>query len=170
MTAEPVTEPMLHSDGSRGLTIADVPRDVENLRYDLIEGSLTVTPLGDAEHQKLVTRLAAVLLTRVPEVLEVAAGVNVIDGVYTVLEPDVAVYDPTFLTEGGLGVRPEGLRFVIEVTSPTTWRRDLTIKRSLYGAWGVPYLVVDRRSDPHKLEVFGDLPDYAAGLLKAPPA
>jgi Uma2 family endonuclease len=67
-------------------------------------------------------------------------------------------------------VTPQGLRLVVEITSPSTWRRDLTIKRSLYAAWDVPYLVVDRRSDPHRLEVFGALPDFAAELLKHPPA
>jgi Uma2 family endonuclease len=165
MTAEPVS----WAARSGLLSVGDLLRGAEGMRCELIDGSLTVTPLGDAEHQDLVGRYYTALVASIPAELRALPGVNVIDGSYTVLQPDVVVIDPALLTDDGLGVTPEGLRLVVEITSPSTWRRDLTIKRSLYAAWGVPYLVVDRRSDPHKLEVFGDLPDYAAGLVKAPP-
>jgi len=50
---------------------------------------------------------------------------------------------------------------VIEVTSASTCRRDLSIKRELYLEWKVPYVVVDRTSGPYTLSAHGPpLPEW----------
>jgi Uma2 family endonuclease len=149
------------------LTVDDLPTDEQGVRFELIDGSLYVTPLGDFEHQRLILNYAFLIKPQLPQGLEVLAGVNVIVGEQTLVEPDVAVVDPMFVTKAGLGVAPEGLRFVVEVTSPSTRRRDLSIKRELYREWGVPYLVVDRSTDPFTTHVEGELPHYGESLIGA---
>jgi Uma2 family endonuclease len=143
------------------LTIADLPLDVQGVRIELIDGSLYVTPLGDFEHQRLISDYTYLIRPHVPAGLEVLAGVNVIVGEQTLVEPDIAVVDPSFVTRNGLGVSPDGLLFIAEITSPSTRRRDLTEKRELYREWKVPYLIIDRATDPFTMRTEGNLPPYA---------
>jgi Uma2 family endonuclease len=163
MTASTVN--LIDLAGQRALQIEDLPREVSNIRHELIDGSLYVTPLADFEHQVLATTLAMSLSPGIPDGAVALAGVNVILGSQTFVEPDVAVVDPAHLVHDGLGVSPKGLLFVVEITSPSTRRRDLTIKRQLYGEWEVPYLVVDRSTSPHTYTGYGDLPTWAGVVL-----
>jgi Uma2 family endonuclease len=156
----------LWARAARGeLTTDDLPNDIPGVRLELINGSLIVTPLGDFEHQAILTRLCIRLEPCLPQGLTVVAGVNVIRGLNTVLIPDVAVVDPQHLVQGGLGVAPEGLALAIEVSSPSTRVHDLTTKRELYRQWDVPYLIVDRVTAPPTLRVEIDLPEWAGILL-----
>jgi len=59
----------------------------------------------------------------------------------------------------------QGPSFAVEITSPSTRRRDLTIKRQLYDEWKVPYLVVDRGTSPHTYIGYGGQPAWAAVVL-----
>ncbi|HST83485.1 MAG TPA: Uma2 family endonuclease [Kineosporiaceae bacterium] len=163
MTASTVN--LIDLAGQRPLQIEDLPREVDNVRYELIDGSLYVTPLADYEHQDLVLKIAMLLAAKNPQGSTVLPGVNVILGSQTIVEPDVAVVDPAHLVHDGLGVSPKGLLFVVEITSPSTRRRDLTIKRQLYSEWEVPYLVVDRSTSPHTYAGYGDLPTWAGVVL-----
>jgi Uma2 family endonuclease len=105
--------------------------------------------------------LGQVLAARIPPGLRVAPGINVIVGEQTLVIPDVAVIDPDHLTHRDLGVTPAGLRVVLEVTSASTRRRGLSIKRELYGEWKVPYVVVDRNSGPYTVTTYGPpLPEW----------
>ena len=146
------------------VTVDDLPEDVDNLRIELIDGSVYVTPLGDYEHQDLVMECSVLIRADVPDGLRVLPGVNVIIGEQTLVIPDVAVVDPSFVVHRGLGVSPDGLRLAVEVSSPSTRRRDLTLKRELYREWGVPYLIVDRSTAPFTLRHDGALPPYAKAL------
>jgi hypothetical protein len=74
------------------------------------------------------------------------------------------VVDPAHLVHDGLGVSPKGLLFAVEITSPSTRRRDLTIKRDLYAEWEVPYLLVDRSTSPHRYTAYGELPAWAGAV------
>lgn len=155
-------ELLLHA--ARGpLTIDDLP-DVEAARCELIDGSLYVSPLADLNHQGLVTRFVLLLSGLIPDVVAVYPGVNIIQGQGTIVGPDVVVADPAAVVRRGLGVRPDGVRLAIEISSPSTRRRDLTLKRDLYAEWGVPYLFVDRRRDPFATVVEGELPPYGVAV------
>jgi Uma2 family endonuclease len=149
---------------TRPLTIDDLPEQDEPGRAELIDGSLYVTPLGDLEHQRIAFALAVALQSAVPAGLEVFAGVNVVEHDQTIVIPDVAVVDPLQAVRNGLGVSPKGVVLVVEVTSPSTRRTDLTAKRDLYEEWGVPYLVIDRRRTGTARSVFGTLPDWASSI------
>jgi Uma2 family endonuclease len=50
----------------------------------------------------------------------------------------VTVINPDHLTHRDLGISPAGLELMIEVTSASTRRRDLSIKRELYLEGKVP--------------------------------
>jgi Uma2 family endonuclease len=143
----------------RPLTIADLPED-EVGRTELIDGSVYVTPAADVEHQILATAWARRLSDSAPPPLVASIGGNVIADEQTVLIPDVWVIHPAHVVRGGLGVDPVGLTLAVEITSASTRARDLTIKRDLYEAWGVPYIVVDRGTQPHAVTVFGELPPW----------
>ena len=142
---------LLQVASHRLLTIDDLP---DERGFELIDGSMYVSPLGDVEHQDLCLRYAMALQPHLAGGCMALAGVNVIEGGKTLVEPDVAVFDADYQVRSGLGVSPEGLRFVIEVTSPSTRRRDLTVKQNLYYEWKVPYLVVDRGTTPYTFRSF----------------
>jgi Uma2 family endonuclease len=141
------------------LTIADLPED-GRLRHELIDGSMIVTPSPDLQHQALVMEYVAALRAVTPADLTVLASVNVIESDVTLVIPDVAIVDIQGATADGLGVTPGAVRLIVEVTSPSTRRHDLKTKRDLYESWAVPYIVVDRRTVPFTVSVFGDVPSY----------
>ncbi len=145
-----------------GFTIADLPA---NARVELIDGSMYVSPGADLSHQRLVMELSNLLGLVAPSGLLVLPSVNVIAGDGTLVMPDVAIVDPVFEVANGLGVSPEGLIVAIEVTSRSTRRKDLTIKRDLYAEWGVPLVIIDRKETPHRQSVFGVLPEWAANAF-----
>jgi Uma2 family endonuclease len=178
MSAEPI-EPLdaldlalarvMHAARRRPLTIADVATlDRTVGRTELIDGVLLLTPNPDAEHLRLSRRLANQLDLLVPPGCEALEGVNVFEpGTDKALYmPDVAVIQTEKLVRvhgAGEGVYPDGLELVIEITSSNR-DTDLGVKRERYGSWGVPYLVIDRASDPATLHVFGDWPSWAEDL------
>ena len=144
------------------LCVEDLPPE---RGYELIDGSLYVTPLGDLEHQSLIMDYAMRLTGLAPEGLRVLAGVNVVQGRMTLVEPDVAVVDPRGVDPGGLGVAPADLRLVIEITSPSTRRRDLSFKRELYREWKVPYLIIDRSTTPFTAHMEGEPPVWVRRFM-----
>jgi len=93
------------------------------------------------------------------------AGVNVMQGDRLLVIPDVAVIDPCHGVRGGLGVAPAGLLLAVEISSPSTRRTDLTIKRELHRSRNVPYLIIDRAITPPTPVIEGELPEYAEALL-----
>ena len=140
-------------------------------RMELIDGSLIVTPIADLEHQDLVMQLCLRLSAVLPPGARVLPGCSVIleggedDDVLTI--PDVAVVDPAKVARKGLGVPPDGLILGVEITCPSTRRRDLTIKRDLYAGWNVPLVIIDRKIAPHRYTVFGDVPEWAGSAFSA---
>jgi Uma2 family endonuclease len=147
----------------RPLTVADLPEEDEYGRTELIDGSLYVTPLGDLSHQRLVWRLSKQLEAMFPDddSLEVFPGANVVSQPKTLVIPDVAVIRAG---QDGLGASPADVVLVVEITSPSTRRRDLTIKRDLYREWGVPLLLVDRSTSVPAVSVHGKLPDWVGEI------
>jgi Uma2 family endonuclease len=159
----PAKATLLARAGERPLTIDDLPEEDTYGRTELIDGSLYVTPGADPDHQLLVADVYDHLFARLPRDsgLRVVQGINVIFDKSTLVIPDVAVIDPR--ERGGLGVHPKAVALVVEVTSPSTRRRDLTIKRDLYQEWGVPLIVVDRKQGP-AVSVHGKLPDWVGEI------
>jgi Uma2 family endonuclease len=145
-------------------TIDTMPPDPIGWRGELLDGQLIMSPLADADHQDLVTALLLQLVQRVPLGLKVVPGTNVIVEDHTLLIPDVAVVDPEHLVHKRLGYSPLGVVLAIEITSPSTRKYDLTTKRELARAWGMPMLIVDRAKTLNTVIVEGELPDWALDL------
>ena len=122
--------------------------DEDGVQRELIDGELFVTPSPFIQHQRLVQRLALSLgnhLEAHPDQGEVfTAPLDVVMTPHDVVEPDVLVVlgdQLDILTEKNVQGAP-GL--VIEILSPSTRKRDLTLKRQLFDREGVrEYWIVD---------------------------
>ncbi len=111
-------------------------------RYELVDGSLVVTPSPSLRHQDALLNLAVVLRSRCPGNLRVVvAPFDVALAADTVLQPDLLVARRSDLTDRDLPTAPV---LAVEVLSPSTRRIDLTLKRARFEAAGCPaYWVVD---------------------------
>jgi Uma2 family endonuclease len=128
---------------SRPLTRADLesmPDDGH--RYELLDGTLLVSPAPRPVHQRAVRGLFRALDAACPPELEVLfAPVDVVLAEDTVLEPDLLVASRSQFTERDLPGPP---LLAVEVLSPSTRRIDLLLKRDRLQAAGVrSYWLVD---------------------------
>lgn len=118
---------------SRPLTRADLDEMPDDgHRYELIDGALVVTPAPSWQHQRVVTRLWALLAKACPPELEVfVAPLDVVLGVHTVMQPDVLVARRADLGQRDLPAAPV---LAVEILSPSTRHIDLSLKRSRFQA------------------------------------
>ena len=134
VTTLPRSRPLTYDD------LAAFPDDGH--RYELIDGTLIVSPSPRPLHQRAVLNLAIALQRACPPELEVfVARLDVVLADDTVLEPDVLVARRADLTEQNLPAAP---MLAVEVLSPSTRRVDLLLKRSRLAEAGCPaYWVID---------------------------
>lgn len=128
---------------SRPLTYADLrhmPDDGH--RYELVDGTLLVTPAPRTRHQLAVVALLRALADAAPDdLVALVAPFDYVVSDVTVLEPDLLVARRAELGEDNLRHTPV---LVVEVLSPSTRHVDLGTKRLAFEAAGVPsYWVVD---------------------------
>jgi Uma2 family endonuclease len=128
---------------SRPLTAVDLatmPDDGH--RYELVDGTLVVTPSPSRRHQLVSGRLYAALTAACPaDLLVLAAPLDVKLADDTVMQPDLLVVERRGYDDENRPLRP---LLVVEILSPSTRHVDLTLKPSRYAAAGTPaYWVVD---------------------------
>jgi len=144
-------------------------------RYELLDGSLEEMTGPNLKHQRVLLRLAVLLVRElqdagVGEVL--TAPFDVVLGERTVLQPDLL-----FIRRENTGVLDErnargAPDVVVEVLSDSTRRKDVVRKARLYARAGVPwYWVVDpdvdrieflkREGDGYGLVARADAPGVA---------
>jgi Uma2 family endonuclease len=136
-----------------GFTIDDLDRMPDDgHRYELLDGTLIVSPAPAMPHQRVVAVLIVLLEQACPEDLVVFPNINVRLDTATALEPDVVVACPA---------DPGGARLVgppllaVEVLSPDSALRDLNLKKAAYERYGVPcYWVIDPDLDRPTLRAF----------------
>lgn len=124
-----------------------IPQEREGDRHELIYGELIVTPSPMPRHQVVLKNLIYRLESHIDAeelgmLLPAATDIRLASG--TVLIPDLCFILKHRLEIMGpkAVVGPPDL--VVEILSPGTRRRDLTVKRALYAEFGVPeYWVVD---------------------------
>jgi Uma2 family endonuclease len=112
-------------------------------RYEIVDGSLLVTPSPGYRHQFASTELLVVLHRAIgSDLVVLAAPFDYVVSRHTVLQPDLLVARRVDLSPKGLeGATP---LLVVEIVSPSTRLTDLGTKRLAYQAAGVPaYWVVD---------------------------
>lgn len=121
-------------------------------RYELIDGTLIVTPAPGVPHQVVVLALYRTLFAARPQGTAVlAAPLDFVPDPVTVLEPDVLVFDAGEVDQPRLTRTPH---LVVEVLSPSTRAQDLGSKLLAYAKAGVPaYWIVDPEP-PVTLQVF----------------
>jgi Uma2 family endonuclease len=136
-----------------GFTIGDLDRmPNDGHRYELLDGTLIVSPAPGLPHQRVAIVLAMLLELACPEDLVVFPNVNVRLDTATALEPDVVVARPS--DPGGPRLLGPPL-LVAEILSPDSALRDMNLKLAAYERYGVPcYWVVDPDLDRPALRVF----------------
>jgi Uma2 family endonuclease len=134
VVALPAGTPLTYDD------LQQLPDD--GRRYELLDGTLTVTPAPAVPHQVVVASLYRVLHAARPSgVAVLPAPVDFVPEPTTVLQPDVVVFAAG---EAGAPRLTAAPLLVVEVISPGTRRRDLGSKLLAYARSGVPcYWVVD---------------------------
>jgi Uma2 family endonuclease len=135
---------------ARRLTYDDlelIPQEREGDRHELIDGELIVSPSPVPVHQIIVRNLtlrlglhveAGDLGTLIPSPIDVKLSPD------NVLIPDLIFISgnrPDAIGKKAILMAPD---LVVEILSPGTRKRDLTVKRSLYARFGVQeYWIVD---------------------------
>jgi Uma2 family endonuclease len=141
-----------------GLTYEDLCEmfpDVDNVRRELIDGELIVTPSPSTRHQDVVLELGARLLAHARQ-----HGGRVFVAPLDVFFSDTSVVEPDVLFVRAENIAKVEKRFVrsapdlvVEVSSPSTRRLELVRKLELYERFGVPeYWYVDLEAD--RVEVY----------------
>jgi Uma2 family endonuclease len=136
----------------RPLTVADLesmPDDGH--RYELIDGTLVVTPAPSIRHQTVSGEFFVLLHSACPSGLRVlAAPTDVVLGDDTGVQPDLLVARREDFTDQNLPTAP---LLAVEILSPNTRLVDLNLKRAAYERAGVAsYWVVD--PEEPRLRVF----------------
>jgi Uma2 family endonuclease len=147
MTAAlPVT--VLRHPDEHGYTVADLhalPDD--GRRYELIDGSIIVSPSATIDHNTIARWIAQALEDSKPDD-EYVVGTDQSATIDDRNEPrpDVVVARAEHAQETPFPI--DGATLVVEVVSPTSALRDTEIKRVLYARAGVPaYWIVVPESD-----------------------
>jgi Uma2 family endonuclease len=123
-------------------TIGDLDRMPDDgHRYELLDGSLIVSPAPGLPHQRVAVMLTHLLELACPADLVVFPNVNVKLADSTALEPDAVVARQPDVSGVRLVRTP---LLVAEILSPDSALRDLNLKRAAYERSGVPsYWVID---------------------------
>jgi Uma2 family endonuclease len=129
----------------------------DNLRREIIDGEMFVTPSPIADHQTILINLLSAFLDylkahRVGKVF--VAPLDVILSDYDVLQPDLL-----FVLNERAGIVKDWVRgapdLAVEILSPTTEKRDRGIKLKAYARFGVKeYWIIDpaaREVEVHRL-------------------
>ena len=113
----------------------------DGLRHELIDGEHYVTPSPNTKHQDVLSNLHALIKPRLrqhPMGRVYFAPFDVVFSKFDVVEPDLLYMSneraAAILTTANVQGVPE---LVVEIGSPSTRRRDETVKRDLYERAGV---------------------------------
>lgn len=120
--------------------LATMPDDGH--RYELIDGTLVVTPAPSRQHQSASAELF-LLLTRAcpPHLLVRFAPVDVQYDERTVVQPDLLVVERAAYEDPEMPLRPV---LAVEILSPSTRLIDLNLKKARYERAGcASYWVID---------------------------
>ena len=142
VSAQPIVE--THFPVGRGLTWEDLQTipDEDYWRYELVDGSLLVSPGPELIHQICVGELFVLLRAACPRHLRaVFAPFDFTPRTGVVLQPDVMVLDPKRSERQRTYAAP---LLAVEVLSPGTRAKDRVLKRAVYAEHGVPsYWIID---------------------------
>jgi Uma2 family endonuclease len=135
--------------GVHGYTTADLhalPDD--GRRYELIDGSIIVSPSATIDHNAIARWIAQLLEDSCPLEYVVGTDQSATIDEHNEPRPDVIVTSSEYLQRTPFPIA--GSVLVIEVVSPTSALRDTEIKRALYAKAGVRsyWIVVPEQDEP----------------------
>jgi Uma2 family endonuclease len=119
----PWTEPDLHLFAQDGH------------RYEIVDGSLHVTPPPDEPHEAVVRAVVTTLRDAAPDGWWVCARLGIATGTSNLI-PDVTVLRPQ--SSGASWCNPADVALVVEVESPASRRYDRSLKPALYAEAKIP--------------------------------
>jgi len=137
----------------RPFTVADLDRMPDDgRRYELLDGTLIVSPRPTNPHQEVAMELAVQLRRACPRHSRVIPEPAVQLSATTEFDPDIAVIQREQVHVAKCTVPP---LLVVEIRSPSTALIDLGRKKAAYEQFGVPaFWVVDPRVNKASLTVF----------------
>ena len=115
--------------------VAQLPDDGH--RYEIYEGTLTVTPPANWEHQGIESDLAHLLRETAPSGWRILTDLGVDCGGYK-LVPDIAAVRPMAVKNKALYGPVKYIALVVEVESRSTRMNDRNSKHVIYAEAGVP--------------------------------
>jgi Uma2 family endonuclease len=136
--------------GVNGYTTADLhalPDD--GRRWELIDGSLIVSPSATIDHNTIALWIANILWdSKVSDEFVIGTDQSATIDDHNEPRPDVIVAPADYLQQSPFPI--EGAQLVVEVVSPTSVLRDTETKRALYARAGVPayWIVVPDADKP----------------------
>jgi Uma2 family endonuclease len=133
-----MTEALFHSGPWTTADLAGLPDDGQ--RYEIIDGSLLVSPPPSPLHQLVAGRLVSFLRDAAPKGLDVVEAVGVRFGSGRLLIPDVVVASSAALLGGGPTIGPADVALVVEVVSPSNAEMDRVFKPQLYATGGIGWM------------------------------
>ena len=107
----------------------------DNHRYEIVDGSLHVTPPMDERHAAVVESLVEELRAAAPEGWWVCSRIGIQSGASN-LVPDVTVLRPR--SSGDVWADPADVALVVEVEAAETRLYDRLLKPGVYAAAGIP--------------------------------
>ncbi len=130
-----------------GLTYEDYAKTPDDERWELLDGELVIVPSPNIPHQRVVTDLMTLLNVFVKDRdlgSVYAAPTDVVLSDTNVVQPDLLFVSSErghIITHANIQGAPD---LAVEIRSPSTADRDLTVKRRLYAEHGVrEYWLVD---------------------------
>lgn len=119
-------------------TVDDLDRLPDDVHVQILDGSLIVSPSPTSVHQLVSARLSRALEDDAPPEWEVLAtpGVEIR---LSYLEPDLAVVPADVAAADLKNFRPEHLRLVVEIVSPSNAGFDRREKPLRYAEAGIPH-------------------------------
>jgi Uma2 family endonuclease len=136
-------EPFTGLPATRSWTLDDLARlPDDGRRYEIIDGSLHVTPAPAYLHQRYCAWLHEALFAHKPAGVDVLEGANVLLPAEPtrLLVPDVLVVRTTDIDPGRnpLAVPASAVPLAVEVVSPSSATHDRFTKPALYAEAGIP--------------------------------
>lgn len=141
MTAEPIEDqgfirmPLPKGREWTWADLQEIPED-DGHRYEIVDGSLYVSPGPSRPHQVAAGRLRDLLLAAAPPDVEVLEAIGV-EMPYNVFLPDVVVLPADLAHTFGGALKPAQVLLVVEVVSPGSRRMDRMLKPSVLAENGV---------------------------------
>lgn len=117
----------------------------DGMRYELVDGSLLVSPHAGIPHGRVVQRLRRQLERYAPDTVEVGQDLAVgVRSRRSYFVPDLWIVQAAALDRPGSSFEPADVLLVAEVLSPSNRSVDLLVKRHYYADGGIrEYWIVD---------------------------